>query len=418
MKRLRLFMLLMSFLLMPALLMAKHQIISPNIKTLQVVVNDDWTAAIPMMTLGSDDVLNVGFDELSHNYHRFVVHVEHCEPDWTPSEEIFESDWLEGFNDWTLDEYENSLNTTVLYTHYCFQLPNDQCRLKMSGNYRLHITDEDDNNNEVALIEFRIVEQRMNLSMSMTTNTDIDFNNRSQQLSMTLDYNSVSITQPDEQLHIVVMQNGREDNLRSNVKPTTITPRGLTWEHSRQLIFDAGNEYHRFEVLNPTHVTLGLEHVTWNEEERRYHVYPDVCEPQINYLFYRDADGAFCVRNSDNFENDRTSDYVYVHYKLAPVKEYEQSRLYIDGHWTTEPSETYIMSYDERDRSYNATILQKMGYYNYQLMMEHENGLIERVPEEGSFYQTENRYQALVYYKGSGDRTWQLVGFRELIFAR
>ena len=416
MNRLRLFVLLMPFLLIPSLLQAKHRILSPNLKTLQVVVNDNWTDPLPVMTLRSDDVLNVGFDELSHNFHRFIVHVEHCEPDWSPSEDIFESDWLEGFNDWALDDYDNSLNTTVLYTHYSFQLPNDQCRLKMSGNYRLHILDEDDNNNEVAVVEFRVVEQLMNLSMGMTTNTDIDFNNRSQQLSMSLDYGSLNVTQPEDQLNIIVMQNGREDNMRTDMKPSTTTPRGLTWDHCRQLIFDAGNEYHRFEVLNPTHITLGLERVAWDEDDRHYHVYPEMCEPQRNYMFYKDADGAFYVRNSDNFENDRTSDYVYVHYKLAPAKEYEKARLYVDGHWTTEAPETYTMSYDERDHSYNAVILQKMGYYNYQLLMEHENGQTDIVPEEGSFYQTENRYQALVYYKGIGDRTWRLVSFRELIF--
>ena len=74
------------------------------------------------------------------------------------------------------------------------------------------------------------------------------------------------------------------------------------------------------------------------------------------------------------------------------------------------------MSYDEHDHSYNAVILQKMGNYNYQLLMEHEDGRTEIVPEEGSFYQTENRYQTLVYFKGIGERTWRLVAFRELIF--
>ena len=256
----------------------------------------------------------------------------------------------------------------------------------------------------------------MNLSMSMTTNTDIDFNSRSQQLSMALDYNTLSVTQPEEQLNIVVMQNGREDNMRTDMKPSTTTPRGLAWEHCRQLIFDAGNEYHRFEVLNPTHITLGLERVAWDEDDRHYHVCPEVCEPQFNYMFYQDADGAFYVRNSDNFENDRTSDYVYVHYKLAPARAYEKARVYIDGHWTAEAPETYTMSYDEHDRSYNAVILQKMGYYNYQLLMEYDDGHTAIVPEEGSFYQTENRYQALIYYKGIGERTWRLVGFRELIF--
>ncbi len=403
------------FILIPVLLQAKHQVMVPNIKTLQAVVNYDWLS-MPIMTLNSDDVLRVGFDELSHNYHRFVVHIEHCEPDWTTSDGLFESDWLEGFNDWIIDDYENSLNTTVLYTHYSFQIPNELCRLKTSGNYRLRINDEDEDGKEVAVVEFRVLEPKMDIAINVTTNTDIDFNNRSQQVGMALSYNGLSVTQPDEQLQVFVLQNGCEHDMRTNPKPNAITPRGMAWDHNRQLIFEAGNEYHRFEVLNPTHTTLGLERVYWDEEERHYHVFPDVCEPQRNYLYYRDADGAFYIRNSDNVENDLTSDYVYVHYKLSPVREYDEARLFIDGDWTTEPSVIYDMSYDTKDKSYNATVLQKMGYYNYQLLMTKSNGQTQKVPEEGSFYQTENRYQALVYYKGIGERTWRLVGFNELQF--
>ena len=412
MKRFALFFLLM----IPLLAAGRHQILAPNIKTLQVVLNDNWTDE-PILTQGTDDVLNIGFDELSHTFHRFAVHVERCEPDWSPSESLFESDWLEGFNDWVLEDYENSLNTTVLYTHYSFQIPNDQCHLKMSGNYRLHIIDEDNDNQEMLIVEFKILEPRMSINLSATTNTDIDLNGSHQQIGMELSYNSLSVTNMDEQLQVIVMQNGREDNMRTDLRPSSITPKGLKWEHNRQLIFEAGNEYHRYEVLNPTHITLGLDRVLWDEEGRHFHVFPMPCEPQRNYLFYQDADGAFLVRNSDNIENDRVSDYVYVHYKLAPVKEYEDAQLFIDGKWTNEPFETYIMEYDPKDRSYNATVLQKMGYYNYQLLMRKNNGNTCRVPEEGSFYQTENRYQALVYYKGIGEHSWRLVGFREIKFS-
>ena len=129
---------LLSFLLlMPLMAHAGHQILSPNFKSLQVIVNNDWMAQ-PVMRLGTTDVFNIGFDELSHKYHRLVYHLEPCNPDWTPTEGLFESDWLDGFNDRPIEDYENSLNTTVLYTHYRMQIPNEETRLKMSGNYRLH----------------------------------------------------------------------------------------------------------------------------------------------------------------------------------------------------------------------------------------------------------------------------------------
>lgn len=409
----RLILLLMILLAMSAF--GKHQILQNNIKSLNVVSGNNWLG-LPVITLGSDEVLNISFDELSHNYHRFAVHIEHCEYDWTVSDGLFESDWLEGFNDWTIDDYENSINTNVLYTHYCTQIPNERCRLKMSGNYRVHVLDEDNDNEEVMVIEFRIVEPLMAVGMSIDTNTDMGLNTRYQQVTMSLNYNSLSVTNPKEQLKWVVMQNGREDNMKTDVSPNYVTPKGLKWEHNRSLIFDAGNEYHRFEVLDPTHITLGLECVFWNEEERRFHVFPTACEPQRNYLFYQDADGAFYIRNSNNYENDRSSDYVYVHYKLAPATAYSDASVFIDGKWTTEDADNYVMTYDERDHSYNATILQKLGYYNYQLLLRNSEGATQILPEEGSFYQTENRYQAFVYYKGINDRTWRIVGYKEVLF--
>ena len=399
----------------PLLSQAKHRIVSDNVKSLQVVVNNDWLS-MPVMTLGSSDVLHVSFDELSHNYRRLVAHLEPCNPDWTPVEGLFDSDWLEGFNDLPIEDYENSLNTNVLYTHYRMQIPNAQCRLKLSGNYRLHILDEDDDNRELLVAEFRVVEPRTLVGLSVTTNTDIDMQESHQQVGMTVNLNSLRVTNLEEQIQTFVLQNGREDNLKENVAPNYITPKSLQWEHNRRLIFEAGNEYHKFEVLDPSHTTMGLANTLWSEEERRFHVFPFPCEPQRSYLYDEDANGAFYIRNSDNIDNDIASDYVWVHYKLKALREYADTRVIIEGQWTTEAPETYVMEYDEEDQSYNLMVLQKLGYYNYQVLMRDYDGITHRMPEEGSFFQTENRYQALVYYKGTGERTWRLVGYQQITF--
>ena len=58
--------------------------------------------------------------------------------------------------------------------------------------------------------------------------------------------------------------------------------------------------------------------------------------------------------------------------------------------------------------------MQKLGYYNYQFLMADLDGTTHRMPEEGSFFQTENRYEAFVYYRGTGERSWRLVGFNEI----
>jgi len=396
-------------LLMPLTAAGRSVVFSQQVKTLQVVVNQDWLSP-PVMRLASDDILNISFDELSHTFHRYTYRLEHCEADWSPSEGLFESDWLEGFNDNTIEDYENSLNTTVLYTHYRLQIPNERCSLKMSGNYRLHIFD-DEENEEVVCAEFRVLEPVMKVGMSITTNTDIDFNQSHQQVSMTVLYDNIVVNNVEDQIWTVVMQNGREDNQKLNPKPNYIRNDRLQWEHNQALIFDAGNEYHKFEVLDVSHPTMGINHMQWDGSN--FHAFPFVNGPRPSYILDHDANGAFYIRNSDNIENDRTCDYVYVHYKM--LADGHQDDVIIDGNWTIENSTNYIMNYNPNEHSYNATILQKQGYYSYQYLLRDGDANTRIMPEEGSFFETENRYQAFIYYKGISERTWRLVGFQQLV---
>ena len=402
--------LLCIILLLPTASTAENRTYKSEVKSLQAVVNQDWLSPA-VMRLQGDDVLHIGFDELSHDYHRYMYHLERCEADWTTSEELFESDWLEGFNHNVIDDYERSINTTVAYTHYSLQIPNDRCRLKLSGNYRLHIT-EDGEDEDIATVEFMVTEQSMVLSMGVTTNTDIDTNQSHQQVSFGVKYGDQLVTSPMDQIQTVVMQNARQDTWRRNVRPSYVSQNGLEWQHRRELIFDGGNEYRKFEILDPSHPTLGIEHVNW--DGKNYQAQPYISEPRPNYLYDEDANGAFYIRNSDNIENDFSSDYVWVNYRLkAPLL--SDGRITINGCWTTEKPETYLMAYDDSQNLYTASILQKLGYYSYQYLWVKDDGTTHPLPSEGNFYETENRYQILIYYKGTGERTWRLTAYGQII---
>ena len=320
---------LLAMLMVSCCLFGGNHIYSPRIQTVTSIVNGDWLNR-PVMDMGKDDVLEIGFDELSHTYHRLVYRIEHCEADWSPSEGLFESEWLAGFNDNPIEDYQNSINTTVLYTHYKLTSPNDRCSLRMSGNYRLTVYDEDNDDERLLDVEFYVVEPLMTVGMEVTTNTDIDHNNRHQQLSMTVNYNTLRVTDIDNEIHTVVMQNWREDQARVNIRPNYINNKGLSWQHNKALIFEGGNEYHKFEVLDVSHPTMGIERITWDGE--CYQAYPFTATVRKNYLTDVDADGAFYIRNSDRTEIDYTCEYVWVNYTLqAPYS----GDLYIHGLWTT-----------------------------------------------------------------------------------
>lgn len=390
----------------------RHEIKSDHIATLQVVADNDWLT-MPVIRLNSGQRIHIEFDDLTHQYNRYAYKVIHCEADWTESEELFESDYIEGFADGnTIDEMEESLNTNQLYTHYSLTLPNEHCRLKMSGNYKVEVYDDNDDSEPMLTACFMVVEPVMTVRMEVTPNTDIDVNKSHQQVSMEVGYNGLQVLQPERQIHTVVLQNGRWDNARLNAKPQYTMADGLRWDHNRDLIFDAGNEYRKFEVLDTDHPTLGIDRIRW--DGKQFHAFVFADEPRPNYLYDEDANGAFYIRNSDNIENNRISDYVQVHFQLMcpqPVS----GDVYVNGVWTNDSFlEQYRMEYDYGSSSYQLTLPLKMGYYSYQYVMLDADGFAQVMPTEGSFFQTENEYYALVYYRQQGGRTDRLVGYQKV----
>lgn len=388
----------------------RNEIFSPTVKSLQVVANDDWLSP-PVMTLGGSNYIHIDFDDLSHTYKRFIYKVEHCEADWSISNDIFESDYMEGFDGNPIEDFSKSINTTVLYTHYALTLPNSNCRLKLSGNYRLTVYDEDNNNEKVLTACFLIVEPKMGVSMQVNTNTDIDVNLSHQQVDLNVSYGNMTVTDPMGQICTVVLQNGRWDQAVINAKANYVMNNQLVWTHNRSLIFDAGNEYHKFEMLDVHHPTLGVDKIDYVTDY--FHCILFANEPRINYVYDEDADGSFYIRNSDNQENDIISDYLWVHYTMKCDR--VNGNVYVNGAWTNDRFlPEYLMAYNDMKKCYEASILQKQGYYSYQYVVVNGDGKTSFLPAEGSFYQTENKYQALVYFKGPGERTYKLVGYSQV----
>lgn len=390
----------------------RNEIHNDNIASLQVVADDNWLSP-PVIMLNRGQHINISFDDLTHEYHRYVYRIEHCEADWSPSENLFAADFCDGFVDGNvIEDMMESVNTNVLYTHYTLQIPNKLCVPKISGNYKVHVYDG--NTDEPAFTAcFMMVEPLFGVRLDVTTNTDVDINGGHQQISMSINYGSQRVTSPKTEIKTVVMQNGRWTNAVRNAEPQYIMSDGLQWEHNKSLIFDAGNEFHKFETLDVTHTTLGLQSVAWDGNDYHAYVWPD--DPRPNYVYDEDANGAFYIRNSDNVENDRVSEYLFVHFQLNTMP--LEGRVFINGVWTHDQFlPQYEMVYDQELKAYTLTVPLKQGYYSYQYVLQLPDGTCRYVPSEGSFFQTENQYQALVYFRGTGQRTDRLVGYQQITF--
>ena len=398
---------IISFLLCIAMTLSaqRNEIFSSDIATLQVHNTQQLRAMLPVIQLNSGEQIQVSFDNFRHECHRFTYKITHCEADWSPSTQLFSSDYLEGFSDnLVIENIQESVNTNVEYTHYSFKLPNDQCRITQSGNYKVSVYDEDENLMLNAC--FMVVDPTMHVELYSTSNTDIDFNRAHQQVEMKLKYGNLPVIAPNNQIKTVVLQNGNWNDARVNMKPQFVLRDGLQWQHCRGFIFDAGNNYRKFECLSVDHPTMGIESIDWDGSNYHAHLWPDL--PRRNYLYDESAQGVFVIRNSDDNGNDYLSDYVIVHFTLQT--DATNDEIYVSGGFTNyRLLPQYQMKYDAVTRNYTLSLLMKQGYYSYEYVRRNADGSIQLLPSEGNFYQTKNQYQALIYYRGTGERTDRLV---------
>lgn len=393
----------------------RHEILDRQLHTLQVVVNDDPLLP-PIMNLGGGNHLEIGFDEFSHEYHRYIYKVEHCNADWSPSTEIFESDYMNGFNGEPIEDYEKSFNTTVLYTHYSLRIPNENISLKLSGNYKLTVyNDEGDEPVPVLTACFSLVEPGVGIGATVSTNTDIDFNKSHQQVDFSVNYGLVKVIDPHRELKTVVMQNRRWDNSVVNPKPNIQAANKIEFTHNRQLIFPAGNEYHKFEILDVHIPTLNVDRMEWFDPYYHATLYPN--QTARNYLYDEDQNGAFIIRNSDDEDVATTCDYVFTHFTLKSPQ-LPGGEVYLNGEWTYNRFiPEYRMTYNRETQAYEATALLKQGYYNYNYLFVPDGEIQGNSGRtDGNFYETENEYIILVYHRPNGGRYDKLVGYRRMNF--
>ena len=287
--------------------------------------------------------------------------------------------------------------------------------MKRSGNYLLTIYDENDDDREVARIAFMVTEPaeaQMGVGLKVLTNTDATINQHHQQVEMEVGYGGYRVTDPQRQITTVVLQNQRWDDARWNARPQYTMADGLRWSHCGDYLFWAGNEYRKFEILSTDVAAMGVDRIDWDGTQ--YHAYPWTGEPRPNYIYDPDADGAFVIRNSDNYQANTESDYLLVHFRYRCEKPFQEA-VYLNGNFTQDRFlPQYRMEYHAETQSYECNVPLKLGYYNYQLLMIAEAGRPALLPTEGNFYQTENSYQALVYYRPIGGRTDQLVGYAQM----
>ena len=388
-----------------------QQVFVDNVRTLTLTVDDDPMLP-PYMPLGGRQHIDIEWDEMSHDYKRYRYHIDHCDWDWQPTDGIFESDFLEGLNDQLIEDYEKSFNTTQIYTHYRLQVPSKEIRLRLSGNYRVRIYEEDEEDEPVLEARFCLFEKAAGIVAQLSSNTDIDFNSSHQQMTLSVGFGTLPVVDPQRELKVIVMQNRRWDSRIENLVPNVRRANGIEFTHNRQLIFPAGSEFYRFEILDVHRTATGVERIEWFEPYYHATLYAE--KPAQAYSYVEDQNGVYVLRSADDVDPWTTAEYVVVHFFLQSPR-LQGGDVYVSGNWAGQTfNPDYKMEYDDINQEYHAAILLKQGYYSYEYIQK--DGIGTRTM--GSFFETENEYQVLVYYRGQGARYDRLAAYSIMHNAR
>ncbi|NDV46566.1 DUF5103 domain-containing protein [Paludibacter sp. 221] len=408
------------FFLIPVGLTAQQTVyhtrtLAPNIKTFQIQLADE-PFALPVIELNGTDVLNIRFDEMSHTIRSYSYRVIHCNEDWTQSA-LNSSEYLNGFSTGIISEYSSSTVTTYDYTNYKFNLPNSDMTFTKSGNYVVQVYEDGKQDEPVAQGCFYIVEPRVSVSGKVRGNTDVELNNRLQQLDFELDLLGYEVRDPQEELKITIRQNNRTDNQVRGIKPTYMRGDNLSYINNRALVFEGGNEYHRFDISSVYAGNSNVERIDFDRVHYDAYLYPDIIQSSRVYTSEPDVNGRYIINLQNSyFDMDTEADYINVHFSIPRSEPFFDGQIYIGGEYNFNLlDEASRMQYDFNSGNYFKTLLLKQGGYNYQywfLPKGQTKANVERV--EGSFWQTRNEYTVYIYHRPWGGRHDKLIGVKTI----
>lgn len=381
--------------------------LSDEIKTVQLIVNDDKFLP-PVIVLNSSDKITLSFDKLNIEDVRLRYRLIHCKADRTSSE-LNEVDFLNGFNDQPINNYRFSENTTVNYIHYSVSFPNEQMQMRLSGNYAVEVYDENNPDNILLQGCFSVVEPLARITGNVTGNTDIDINGAHQQLQFEVLHDMLPIQNAAREIIVVIRQNNRTDNEQINVQATYINPGKLVFEHRPELIFEAGNEYRRFETVNKNTEGLNVRKMFYEKPYIHALLITDESRAEKIRQYYKDQNGRFFIRNSNAADSDTGADYFMVTFTFNDSETNDSIFLNGDFICANLPRNTAQSSGEKNTFS----VLLKQGSYNYQYVTNGKKGFTTKFTE-GNYFNTENEYSVIVYYRAPASRYDQLVGWTTL----
>ena len=368
---------------------------------------------IPIYNLTGGTRFQLQFDDLDADYKNYYYMYVLCDYNWKPVQNVTAFDYMKGFTQNRINTYRYSSISLKRYTHYQAVLPEQNSVPTKSGNYILKIYTDGDTANLVFTKRLLVVEAKASVNASVNQLLGALNFNTHQKVRFTVTTGDLNAFSAAQQIKVVVLQNNRWDIAQRDIVPTFV--RGSVLDYSNENIaqFAAGKEWRWCDLQSFRIQSDRVDHADYGKLFTNMYMATDLDRSEQRYVYFPDYNGSFSIRTFENINPAWQADYATVKFTLVPPegKPYSKKEVYLAGQFTNyELDEKYKMHYNDSTGLYEVSTFMKQGYYSYTYSLVGEKGLDKTNPLEGNYWETENNYTILVYYKSFTDRVDQLIG--------
>ncbi len=394
----------MSQKLILCLLFISTRFFSQNIKSIQLrpLQENNFSAIVPLGT-----PLEISFDDLDADSKDYQYKIEHMTHDWKSSR-LSSSQYIDGFDQNTIVNVSNSFNTLQNYTHYSVRIPNINTVITKSGNYLLSILNTDDD--VIFTRRFVLYEPSTTVGVTVERSRNSKTLNTQQTIEFIINHPKIKINNPAQEVHVVILKNNNWEEKITNLQPTFFRPNQLSYTYTNKTNFWGGNEYLNFDNKFIRNNSLNVVKIIKKDVFHHY-LYPFEFNPFRKYSYNPDINGQFVIRTLEANDSKTEADYAMIHFTLSVEEAFSDKEVYVYGAFNDfKITDENKMYFDLEERAYKANILLKQGFYNYTFATKETNGNSNTNDVNGSFYETENEYTVIVYYKPFGSFFERVVG--------
>lgn len=408
MAKIRTIYILIAFLFTTFIWSQEEEIIPPyNIKTVSFVQNGQ--NVIPVFRLGEG--FQLLFDDLYGDEANYYYTITHCDYDWKKSQ-LTVNEYLNGLDNQRIIDYENSFNTLQMYSHYRLRFPNQFTRsFKVSGNYIIKILN---NNQEVVFSKkFILYEDLTNVPVQVKNPRNVAFLQKKHNLDFSIRPNNMILQDPVRNVKVLLLQNGIWHTAVKNIKPMFTLGTDLIYRYDKETQFWAGNEFLAFDNKDIRVAMNGVRAINSQGGVYNTYLFTNEARGNVPYTYFPDVNGNFIVRNINATVNDAVeADYSWVYFSLSAPAYFGKKDIYITGMFNGYAlTPEFKMEYNKENGLYEKALMLKQGFVNYQYTIADSKGKVDGENAiDGNFFQTENQYDVLVYYRGNTERYDRVIG--------